>query len=76
MENDGRYMTQTNARKIALALWVSVALLLIHGYFYNPTLDIQMGDTYWVVNSLILKILLGTQVALIGVMFWVVIGDD
>ncbi len=69
-------MTQTNARKIALALWVSVALLLIHGYFYNPTLDIQMGDTYWVVNSLILKILLGTQVALIGVMFWVVIGDD
>lgn len=76
MENDGRGMTQKNARRIALTLWGSVALLLIHGYFYNPTLDIQMGNTYWVVDALILKILLATQVALIGALFWVVIGDD
>jgi hypothetical protein len=68
-------MRQKIARRIALTLWAGVALFLIHGCFYPYTLDIQMGDTYWVVDSLILKILLGSQVALIGVLCWVVIGD-
>ncbi|WP_367392392.1 hypothetical protein [Lewinella sp. LCG006] len=68
--------TSKTARRIALALWAGVVLFLIHGYFVNNTIDIQMHDTYWVVDTLIVKFLFGIPVALIGVLFWVVIGDD